>query len=57
MPIDLTLYIYILLTSQATFLSFEGEQKVFFLKIKELGPAVITTPRRAQLDIIKRRKN
>ena len=38
MLIDLTLYI--LLTSQVTFLSFEGEQKVVFY-IKELGPVVI----------------
>ena len=54
MPIDLTLYI--LLTSQVAFLSFEGEQKVIFY-IKELGPAVITTPRRARLGTIKRRQN
>ena len=54
MPIDLTLYI--LLTSQVTFLSFEGEQKVIFY-IKVLGPAVIIKPQEARLGTIKRRQN
>ena len=53
MLIDLALCI--LLTSQAMFLSVEGEQKVIF-HIKELGPPVITTPRRARLGTIKRRQ-
>jgi len=39
------LMLYILLTTNATYLSFEGEQKAFFLiKIKQLGPAVIAKP-------------